>query len=80
MADAEQSMTPEQYFFRYAFPCAEVLMQLKRVTPERFEELKTLAETGKTPSREILEDTYKLAMENLKKIFKSFDLPTVVGG
>lgn len=61
-------MKPEQLFFRYAWPCAEVLLQLKRISQERFDELKKAAESSSVPSREILEDTFKVAFENLKKI------------
>ncbi|MFC1731419.1 hypothetical protein ACFL6I_13960 [candidate division KSB1 bacterium] len=61
-------MKPDQYFFRYAFPCAEVLLQLKRISQQRFDDLKFAAENNITPSREILEDTYKVAFENLMKI------------
>lgn len=58
----------EQYFFRYAFPCTEVLLQKGKITKERFDSLKKAAESGKIPAKEILEDTYKTAFENLKKI------------
>jgi hypothetical protein len=61
-------MKSEQYFFRYAFPCAEVLLQIKRIDQKRFDEIKSAAEKGIVPSREILEDTFKTAFENIKKI------------
>lgn len=61
-------MRPEQYFFRYAWPCAEVLLQLKRISQERFDEIKAAAEKGITPSREMLEDTYQVAFKNIKEI------------
>ncbi len=67
-------MRPEQYFFRYAWPCTEILLQTKRVSQERFDNLRELAEEGETPSREILEDTYKGAFENLKKIAQELKL------
>lgn len=61
-------MKPEAYFFRYAFPCTEVLLQKKKISQQRFDELKSAAEKGITPSKEILEDTYKTALENLRQI------------
>jgi len=68
MGPAKQTMKPEQYFFRYAFPCAEVLLQIKRITPQRFKDIKFAAENGVVPSREVLEDTFKTAIDNMKKI------------
>ncbi|MCX6707931.1 MAG: hypothetical protein NT001_07430 [Candidatus Woesearchaeota archaeon] len=62
---------PEQYFFRYAWPCTEVILQKNKITKERFEQLKKAAESGETPSRDVLEDTYKTAFENLRKIAKN---------
>lgn len=59
---------PEQYFFRYAFPCTEVILQKKKITQQRFDDLKFAAENNIVPSRKILEDTYKTALENLKDI------------
>jgi hypothetical protein len=60
--------SPEQYFFKYAFPCAEVLLQIKRIDQKRFDDLKFAAENGVVPSREILEDTFKTAFDNIRKI------------
>ena len=61
-------MKPDQLFFRYAWPCTEVILQKKKITQERFDQLKKAAEGGRTPAKEILEDTYKTAFTNLKKI------------
>ena len=61
-------MKPEQYFCRYAFPCAEILLQIKRIDQKRFDEIKSAAEKGIVPSRKVLEDTFKTAFDNIKKI------------
>ncbi|MCX8147528.1 MAG: hypothetical protein N3D84_03610 [Candidatus Woesearchaeota archaeon] len=63
-------MNPEQYFFRFAWPCTETLLQKKKITQQRFNDLKFAAEHNLAPSRNILEGTYKNAFENLKKIAK----------
>lgn len=68
--DNKMDKTPEQYFFRYAFPCAEVLLQTKRIDQKRFDELKSAIDRGATPSREVLEDTFRTAFENMKGIAK----------
>ncbi|MFH1440106.1 MAG: hypothetical protein ABIG89_06055 [Candidatus Woesearchaeota archaeon] len=60
--------TAKQYFFRYAWPCTEVILADKRITQQRFDNLKSAIENNITPSREILEDTYKVAIDNLKEL------------
>ncbi|PIN87079.1 hypothetical protein COV19_01525 [Candidatus Woesearchaeota archaeon CG10_big_fil_rev_8_21_14_0_10_44_13] len=64
-------MKPEQYFFRYAWPCTEVLLEKKKVSQQRFNDLKFAANNNIIPLRNVLEDTYKTAFENLKNIAKA---------
>ena len=61
-------MTPEQYFFKYAWPCTEVILADKRISQQRFNDLKYAIENDITPSREVLEETYKVAFANLKEL------------
>ncbi|HLC98975.1 MAG TPA: hypothetical protein VJC00_03145 [Candidatus Nanoarchaeia archaeon] len=65
-------MNPEQYFFRYAWPCTEMLLIRKKISEVRYKELKFSAESNITPSRKILEDTYKTAISQLKKISSDY--------
>ncbi|MBT4823887.1 hypothetical protein HN695_00790 [Candidatus Woesearchaeota archaeon] len=60
--------TPEQHFFKYAWPCTEIILTDKRIPQQRFDDLKYAIENNITPSREILEDTYKVAFANLKEL------------
>ena len=32
-------MNQEEYFFRYAFPCSQTLLQLKRISEEDYDSL-----------------------------------------
>ncbi|MBT4540471.1 hypothetical protein HOC35_03075 [Candidatus Woesearchaeota archaeon] len=61
-------MISEQYFFKYAWPCTEVILMDKRIRQQRFDDLKYAVENDITPSREVLEDTYKVAFVNLKEL------------
>ncbi|MFO8016163.1 MAG: hypothetical protein R6U32_03600 [Candidatus Woesearchaeota archaeon] len=59
---------PEKLFSRYAFPCTEVILQKGKISQERFNELKAMAEKGVTPPKKILEETYTTAMEQMDRI------------
>lgn len=62
-------MLPEVYFLRYAFPCARVLVDIRRtVTEEEFQEMEKAVKTDKPMSREYLEKTFIKAIAGLKKI------------
>jgi len=67
-------MKSEQYFFKYAWPCTEIILTDKRITQQRFDDLKYAVENDITPSREILEDTYKVAIDNLKELAERMNL------
>ena len=61
-------MTAEKYFFKYAWPCTEVILTDKRISQQRFDDLKYAAEHDIVPNRDVLEDTYKVAFANLKEL------------
>ena len=61
-------MTPEQYFFNYAFPCAQVLLDLKKIDQRTYDELKKLFYENQAPSRYVLEKIFASAIRRLKSI------------
>lgn len=65
-------MKPEQYFFRYAWPCTEMLLVRKKISEMRYKELKFAAESNITPARQVLEETYKTAIEQLRKVSSDY--------
>lgn len=58
----------EQYFFKYAFPCSQTLMELGRITKEEYEELKKMFLEGKVPDREVLERVFCVAFERISRL------------
>lgn len=62
-------MHPEVYFLRYAFPCARVLVDIrKRITEAEWQEMKKAVETDTPMDRVYLEKTFVKAFEGLRKI------------
>ncbi len=57
-------ITPERYFFMYAFPC---LKFSKKFTKEEFEKLEKLLIEGKAPSRQEMEKLFTKAFERIKQ-------------
>lgn len=66
-------MQPETYFLRYAFPCARVLVDIrKRITEEEYKKLEHAVQTDEAISRETLEQIFPKAIQGLKKIRKDY--------
>ena len=62
-------MLPEVYFLRYAFPCARVLVDVRKtITEEEWEKMKEAVETETPMDRAYLEKTFPVAIERIKKI------------
>ncbi len=61
-------MKPELLFFKYAFPCAQVLLDQKKINKETYQELKEMFEQNQTPNKEFLENTFKAGFRRLKTI------------
>ena len=61
-------MRSEEYFFRYAFPCSEVLLQLKRIDQEDYDSLEKMLLKGEVPSRSDLERIFPVAFERIKRL------------
>ena len=58
-------MTPEEYFFRYAFPCTELRYFSGKISKETFEKIKEYARKAQTPPREILMKAYEGAFRRI---------------
>ena len=71
MPKAVQAIKPESYFLKYAFPCAEVLKDLRRITEKDFEKAKKAAFSNKTLPKRYLEKIFKNAVIRMKKIDKN---------
>ncbi|MEE9525517.1 MAG: hypothetical protein V3V78_02820 [Candidatus Woesearchaeota archaeon] len=62
-------MKPEVYFLRYAFPCARVLVDIRKtITEEEFEKLEQAVKTDTPIDRSYLEKIFIKAVEGMKKI------------
>lgn len=61
-------MNSEKLFFMYAFPCSQALMQLGRISLEKYSELRECFLKGDVPEREDLEDVFKAAFVRIKKL------------
>lgn len=65
----QNKILPEVYFMRYAFPCARVLVDIrKRITEKEWEEMKKAVETDTPMEKSYLEKTFVKAIEGMKKI------------
>ena len=62
-------MLPEVYFLRYSFPCARVLVDIRKtITEQEWENLKLAVEAGSPLGREYLEKIFPVAISRIKKI------------
>ncbi len=62
-------MLPEVYFLRYSFPCARVLVDLRKtITEEEFENLQKAVETDTPVDRKYLERIFDHAFEGIRKV------------
>ncbi|MFH1521855.1 MAG: hypothetical protein ABIF18_02760 [archaeon] len=63
-------ISSEEFFLKYAFPCAHVLFQVGAMTEERYKELENSVKTGDFPSRQIIELSFPSAFRRIKKLAK----------
>ena len=61
-------MLPEQYFLRYAFTCAQVLLDLKRITQADYDKLKEAVFNNEILDRKYLEKIFVKAIVGMRKI------------
>jgi hypothetical protein len=64
-------MKPEQYFFRYSYPCSQYLVMLKKITEKQKKDLDKKFLNNQCPSRKVLENYYSAAFERIKKVAKA---------
>jgi len=62
--------SPEEFFVKYAFPCANVLLQAGAITNERYKEIEFAAKSKTPMSKEILEKSFPAAFRRIKKLAK----------
>lgn len=65
---AEKVGEVERYFFKYAFPCAQVKARLGSLNQEEYEKLKEIFLENKCPDRETLEKLFPPAFRRLRKL------------
>ncbi|GBE19598.1 hypothetical protein BMS3Abin17_00322 [archaeon BMS3Abin17] len=58
----------QEYFFKYAFPCANVLVENNKLDKKEFEKFKELFISGRVPSKEELESVFVAAFRRIKKL------------
>src|SRR3989339_435844 len=61
-------MVPEEFFLRYAFPCAHVLLETGVINEKRYKELEDCAKTGNFLSRKIIEESFPAAFRRIKML------------
>lgn len=66
-------MRSEEYFFRYAFPCSQVLLQLKRISEADYDSLEGMFLRREVPARGKLEETFPVAFVRIKKLAARMD-------
>ena len=55
----------ERYFFKYAFPCAQVKVKLGSLTPEKYDELEREFLKNDFPDKEDLEKSFGVAFKRI---------------
>lgn len=65
-------MTPEEYFFRFAFPCSEVLYTVGKIDEKTFNLLQDFAEKKQAPPRALLEQTFQSAIRKIRQRMNIF--------
>ena len=61
-------MNAQQYFLKYAFPCAFVLLQQKKISDAEYKDLKKSFDNNETVSKEILEKLFPSAFRRIRII------------
>jgi hypothetical protein len=62
--------TPEQYFFRYAFPCSHIKLKRKEITLEKYHELEKRFLENNPPEKKELEKIYSNGFFFIKRLAK----------
>jgi hypothetical protein len=63
----------EWAFFKYAFPCSQVLLQLGKISQEKYEYLRKMFNNREAPDRETLERVFSAAFVRIKRLAKKMN-------
>ncbi len=66
--------SPEEFFMKYAFPCAHVLLQVGSITQEEYDELEKRTIQKNFPSREKIESYFVAAFRRIKSLAKEMNI------
>ena len=66
--------SPEEFFMKYAFPCAHVLLQAGTITQEQHDELGKAVLENKFPSREKIESYFVAAFRRIRNLAKEMNI------
>ena len=64
----------ERYFFKYAFPCAQVKLKLGSLTKEKYDELEGIFFERDAPDKEVLEKAFGAAFRRLNNLAEKMNL------
>lgn len=64
----EEKACVERYFFKYAFPCAQVKLKLGSLTKERYDELERIFFENGFPERDELERAFPPAFRRIRDL------------
>jgi len=64
------NMSPERYFFMYAFPCAHLKLERGDINEEEYKNLEKMFLNNDSPTREVLERIFSPAFFWIKQIAK----------
>lgn len=59
-------VSSDEFFLRYAFPCAHVLLESGVITKERYDGLEGCAKSGEVLPRDVIEDSFPAAFRRIK--------------
>lgn len=71
----ENNETPEEVFFRYAFPCTEDLFTTRLISKDDYKKMNEYSKKRKTPKRQELEKIYRNAIRRIKTLAQSSNKP-----
>lgn len=57
---------PEEFFLKYAFPCAHVLLDSGAMSKERYDGLESCAKSGELLPRDVIESSFPSAFRRIK--------------
>ncbi len=66
-------MNSELYFFKYSFPCAQVLLDQKKIDNNAYEKLKEMFFSNKAPSKRVLEEVFSSAFRRINIVAKQMN-------